>query len=89
MLYQLRKVQAVVSYLERHPRERANAAARRAMHYGCLNYVGVKNIRLKGLDLEPLDEAESTREWASGSRYARDPAQALLAFKERDRERTD
>lgn len=89
VLHQLRKVQAVVSYLERHPRERANAAARRAMHYGCLNYVGVKNILLKGLDLEPLDEAERTREWASGSRYARDPAQALLALRERERERTD
>ena len=46
----LRKVQAVVTYLERHPPERANAASRRALHYGCLNYMGVKNILLKGLD---------------------------------------
>lgn len=85
VLHQLRKVQAVVGLLEKHPPERANAAARRAMHFGCLNYVGVKNILLKGLDLEPLDDAAPRRDWASGSRFARDPNQAVLDFKERKR----
>jgi hypothetical protein len=83
VLHQLRKVQAVVGLLEKHPPERANAAARRAMHYGCLNYMGVKNILLKGLDLEPLDGEHPERDWASGSRFARDPNQTVLAFKER------
>lgn len=83
VVHQLRKVQAVVRYLERHPPVRANAASRRALHFGCLSYVGVKNILLKGLDLEPLDGEGEERDWASGSRYARDPAQTLLAFEER------
>ncbi len=52
--------------LERHPPERANAASRRALHFGCLNYMGVKNILLKGLDLEPLD--------GEGDRSATGPA---------------
>lgn len=80
---QLRKVQAVVTHLARFPPERANAASRRALHYGCLSYGGVKNILLKGLDLEPLDGEGERRDWASGSRFARDPAQTLLAFEER------
>jgi hypothetical protein len=82
VLHQLRQVQAVVTHLEGYPPERANAAARRAMHYGSLGYMTVKNILLKGLDLEPLDHEHSTRDWASGSRFARNPAQTLLAFKE-------
>jgi len=82
VLHQLRKVQGVVSLLEKHPPERANAASRRAMHFGCLNYMGVKNILLKGLDLEPLDDEAPKRDWASGSRFARDPNQAVLDFKE-------
>ena len=89
VLEQLRKVQAVVTYLERHPPKRANAASRRALHYGCLNYMGVKNILLKGLDLEPLEERGTTRDWASGSRFARDPAQSTLVFKEETDERAD
>ena len=89
VLHQLRKVQAVATYLERHPKDRANAASRRALHYGCLSYMGVKNILLKGLDLEPLEDERRERDWASGSRFARDPAQTLLALKEKERERTD
>ena len=89
VLNQLRKVQAVVTHLEKHPRERAEAAARRALHFGCLNYMGVKNILLKGLDLEPLEHELPKRDWASGSRYARDPDQTLLDFEEKNHERTD
>jgi transposase len=89
VIQQLRKVQAVVRHLERHPRERANAASRRALHYGSLNYMAVKNILLKGLDLEPLDGEGEKRDWASGSRFARNPAQTLLAFKERHHDDAD
>ncbi len=84
VLLQLRKVQAVVTYLEDFPACRANAAARRALHYRCLTYGGLKNILTKGLDLEPLDDEGPKRDWASGSRYARDPAQLLLALKENE-----
>ena len=89
VLCQLRKVQAVVTYLEKHPPERANAAARRALHFGCLGYGGVKNILTKALDLEPLDHESPKRDWASGSRFARDPAQMVLTLKEDPNGETD
>jgi transposase len=71
VLLQLRRVQAVVRYLEAFPPERARRAAARALRYGCLNYRAIKNILRKGLDLEPLPEETPTRQWASGSRFAR------------------
>lgn len=80
VLHQLRKVQAVVQHLEQFPVERARNAARRALHYRCLSYGGVKNILTKGLDLEPLDTDLSKREWAKGSRFARNPIEQSLAF---------
>jgi hypothetical protein len=71
VLLQLRRVQAVVRHLESFPRERARKAAARALRYGCLNYGAIKNILRKGLDLEPLPEDTPKRQWASGSRFAR------------------
>ncbi len=47
-------------------------AARRALHFGCLDYRGIKNILRKGLDLEPLPE-KSSRAWSTGSHFARNP----------------
>jgi len=82
VLYQLRKVQAVVTHLETFPRERARSAARRALHYGCLEYAGIKNILRKALDLEPLPE-ESCREWSQGSLFARNPIETLSAIQEK------
>ena len=70
-MLQLRRVQAVIRHLETFPRDRARKAAARALRYGCLNYGAIKNILRKGLDLEPLPEEIRKREWASGSRYAR------------------
>ena len=57
----LRVVQSVVSHLGQFPAERANAAARRALHFGNLTYQGVKNILRKGLDLEPLPNAKRNK----------------------------
>ena len=71
VLLQLRRVQAVIRHLETFPRERARRAAARALRYGCLNYGAIKNILRKGLDLEPLPEETQKRQWASGSRFAR------------------
>ena len=71
VLLQLRRVQSVISHLETFPRVRAQKAAARALHYRCLEYRSIKNILRKGLDLEPLPEKARKRDWASGSRFAR------------------
>lgn len=72
VLLQLRKVQAVVTHLERFPASRARATCRRALFFGCLDYAAIKNILRKGLDLVPLPET-TTRDWSKGSRFARTP----------------
>jgi len=71
VLLKLRSVQAIVTHLGKHPRERAEAAAARARHYGSRSYVALRNILRQGLDLEPLEQ-ESKR-WSVGSRFARHP----------------
>lgn len=73
----LRRVQAIVRHLEGFPKTRARAAAVRALRFDCLDYVAIKNILRKGLDLEPIDDAPS-RPWSSGSRYARRPTEPLF-----------
>lgn len=56
VLSQLRKVQAIVTYLEAFPVERAEAASRRARFFGTYSYKGVKAILARALDLEPLPQ---------------------------------
>jgi hypothetical protein len=51
VLSRLRQVQAIVTHLERHPRLRAEAAARRAVQLGDHTYQGVKRTLTLGLDL--------------------------------------
>ena len=58
---QLRTVQAIVTHLETFPPQRAQAACRRAHHFGCFTYRGIKHILRRALDLEPLPEAESSQ----------------------------
>jgi transposase len=82
VLYQLRKVQAIVCHLEGFPPERARAAASRALHFGCLEYRNIKNILKKGLDLEPLPHEREGRTWSVGSRFARKPTDSLFAIQE-------
>jgi hypothetical protein len=53
-LSMLRQAQAIITHLERFPRERAVAAVRRADYYGAYRYDTVKRILLQGLDLQPL-----------------------------------
>ena len=74
VLLKLRKVQAVVTHLESFPAKRARAAARRALHFGCIDYQGIKNILRKGLDLEALP-GEGARAWSKRSTYARRPTE--------------
>lgn len=49
----LRSVQAIVTYLEQYPVNRAEGACRRARAYGNYTYQGIKEILLEGIDLEP------------------------------------
>lgn len=81
VLTQLRRVQGIVTHLEGHPRHRAQATARRALHFGCLDYRSIKNILKQGIDLEPLP-GESVRAWSKGARFARKPTEPLFAHQE-------
>jgi hypothetical protein len=47
-------VQAIVTLLEKHPRDRAVAACARARMYGAYTYSAVRDILRQGLDLQPL-----------------------------------
>jgi hypothetical protein len=86
VLYMLRAAQAIVTHLERFPRERALAACRRASLFGIRDYRGVKNILLRALDLEPLPAAAALPGSLQESfRYARSAAE-LLHRMETDRE---
>ncbi|WP_437313105.1 IS21 family transposase [Sorangium sp. So ce385] len=73
VLSQLRKVQAIVTHLEKFPKERAQAACRRASHYGNLSYQGVRDILRRGLDFEPSPQSAAPAAWAEAPpRFARD-----------------
>jgi transposase len=86
VLHMLRPVQAIVTHLERHPRERAEAACRRASYFGTFSFQGVKNILLRALDLEPLPAGAALAGSPQESfRYARSAAE-LLHGKERPHE---
>jgi transposase len=71
VLSQLRQVQAIVTHLEKFPRERALAACRRAGFYGNVSYRAIKTILTKALDLEPLPQATQQTLWAEAPRFAR------------------
>ena len=81
VLHQLRKAQAIVRLLEEYPRTRAENAARRARRFGCLDYRSLKNILVKGLDLEPLPGQQTEFAWMRGARYARRPAGVCATVK--------
>ncbi|WCQ96379.1 MULTISPECIES: Mu transposase domain-containing protein [Sorangium] len=73
VLSQLRKVQAIVTPLEKFPQERAQAACRRASHYGNLSYQGVRDILRRGLDFEQSPQSAAPAAWADAPpRFARD-----------------
>jgi hypothetical protein len=79
VLSQLRKVQALVMHLEKFPPERAQAACRRAAHFGATSYQAVRDILRRGLDLEPLpsEQAPSAPTWSP--RFARDTRALALS----------
>jgi transposase len=71
VLSQLRKVQAIVTHLEKFPVERASAACRRARHFGAYGYQAVRDILRHALDFQPLPDAAATT-WTAPPRFARD-----------------
>jgi len=56
VLKRLRPVQAIVTHLAQFPKERAEAASRRAMYFGNHTYKSIRNVLRQGLDYEPLPE---------------------------------
>lgn len=55
-----RSCQGIVSLAKRYPRERLEAAARRALHFDLLSFHGVRNILQSGLDGVAIEEEPST-----------------------------
>lgn len=82
VLSQLRPVQAIVTHLERHPVARAEAASRRARFFASYGYRELKNILVRGLDLEPLPAAVAQPGSPQESfRFARSAAELLHEWK--------
>lgn len=76
VLSMLRRVQSIVTLLEKHPRKRAALACRRATFYANYEYRGIKNILQKGLDMEPLPTVIAP-DGLENPRFARKPAELL------------
>jgi hypothetical protein len=72
----LRRVQSMVTLLEKHPKKRAIAACRRATFYANYEYKSLKNILQKGLDMAPLP-AVVAPDGLEHPRFARKPSELL------------
>jgi len=83
VLSQLTKATSIIRHLETFPRERANAACRRASYYGSYSYAAIKSILRKGLDLEPLPQVVVPDSALEVPRFARN-VQELLDFTPKD-----
>lgn len=82
VLSTLRPVQAIVTHLERFPRERAIAACNRASFYASYSYGAIRNILRQGLDLQPLPTAVAAAPALPAPRFARSITE--LIHKEKD-----
>jgi transposase len=71
VLSQLRTVQCIVTHLEGFPVERAEAACRRASHFGNRSYGAIKKILTQALDLEPLPPTTAPASPFKPPRFAR------------------
>lgn len=68
----LRPTRCLLSLVEKFGKERLEMACERALNYGTIRYVSVKNILEKGLDKEPI-AAQITPLPINGFKYARNP----------------
>ncbi len=75
--YPLRRVQSIVRTLEGVPVERAQSVARHAARFACFRPDAVRRIVNKGYDLEPIESAFVSAQWATQPRFARQ-AEAFL-----------
>lgn len=81
----LRTVISMLTLLEKHPIERADAACRRAAHFGSHTYKALRNILLQGLDLVPLPTSTPPPVPLPSPAYARNPAELLKNLQENTR----
>lgn len=87
VLLPLRKVQGVLSLLERLPRERAENTSQRALRFGVRDYRGIQAIVRKGLDFQPLPpELPLPAASAPQPRFTRPVSEMLASKKEIPRE---
>lgn len=77
VLYQLRKVQGIVTYLEDFPAHRAQAACRRARFYGNYSKAAIKTILTKGLEQRPLPVVMTQSTPNPAPRFARNVQELL------------
>ena len=73
----LRVALSIVTHLKKFPQERANAASRRALHFGNLKYGGIKDILRQGLDFEPLPGTERKSGVLEHPRFSRSPTDPI------------
>lgn len=76
VLSMLRRVQSMVTMLEQHPINRAEAACRRATFFASYEYRSLKNILQQGLDMEPLPQVVAPA-GLDNPRFARKPSELL------------
>ena len=74
----LRVAQSIVTHLEKVPEDRANAASRRALHFGNLTYAGIKDILRQQLDLQPLPGTQRKSGVLEHPRFSRAPTDPIL-----------
>lgn len=67
----LPSVHSLLRLDEKVGKERLEAACERAVHYGDPRYIRVKGILSAGLENEPVDEEETSRQQEESYRYAR------------------
>lgn len=78
VLSMLRAAQAMVTLLEKYPKDRAQGACARAQFYGSHSYKALKDILIKGLDMQPLPTALApTYGELKSPRYARKASELL------------
>jgi hypothetical protein len=78
VLYQLRTVQKLVTYLEQFPQRRARAACARARFFGNYTYGGMKRILTRALDQHPvIDVLQPQRGGLEAPRFVRDIQELL------------
>jgi hypothetical protein len=79
VLFQLRRVQMIVTHLEKFPADRAQAACRRARRFGAITFQAVRDILRRGLDFEPEPDAPPSAWDAAPPKFARDTRSLALA----------